>query len=78
MSNHTIIDIESGNGNPKFENLYQIVTYLKMSTDKIFYPSSGNERPNLQKLTMALSGCSEEEAEELLPAVRYLLNLMQK
>lgn len=78
MSNHTIIDIESGNGNPKFENLYQIVTYLKISTEKIFYPDNGTEHPNLQKLTVELSGCSENEAEELLPAIRYLLNLMRK
>lgn len=77
LSNHTIIDIESGNSNPKFENLYQIVTYLKMSADKIFYPGNGNECLNLQKLTTELSGCSEEEAKELLPAIRYLLNLMQ-
>lgn len=78
LSNRTILDIESGYGNPKFENLYQIVTYLKMSADKIFYPDSGNDRPNLQKLTMELSDCSENEAEELLPAVRYLLNLMRE
>ena len=54
LSNHAIIKIESGNGNPKFENL------------------------NLQKLTMELSSCSEDEAKELLPAIRYLLNLLRK
>lgn len=78
LSNRTILDIESGCGNPKFENLYQIVTYLKMSADKLFYPNNGNERPNLQKLTMELSDCSEEESERLLPAIRYLLNMMRK
>lgn len=78
LSNHAIIKIESGEGNPKFENLYKIVTYLKMPTDKIFHPETQNERPNLQMLTMELSDCSEDEAERLLPAVRYLLELMHK
>ncbi len=78
LSNHAIIKIESGEGNPKFENLYRIITYLKISADRIFYPDSGSENLNLQKLTMKLSNCSEEEAEELLPAVRYLLKLMCK
>ena len=49
-----------------------------MSTDRIFYPETKNERPNLQRLTMELSDCSEDEAERLLPAVRYLLELMHK
>ena len=70
LSNRTILDVESGFGNPKFENLYQIVTYLKMPAD--------NKHPNLQKLIMELSDCSEEEAEELLPAIRYLMNMMRK
>lgn len=78
LSNHAIIKIESGKGNPKFENLYKIVTYLKMSADRIFYPADGTDRPNLQNLHMELSDCSEDEAEELLPAVRYLLELMRK
>lgn len=77
LSNHAIIKIESGNGNPKFENLYKIVTYLKMSADKIFYPDSENESLSLQKLTMELSSCSEDEVKELLPAIRYLPNLLQ-
>ena len=42
LSNRTILDVESGCGNPKFENLYQIVTYLKMPADKIFYPDNYN------------------------------------
>lgn len=78
LSNHAIIKIEFGKSNPKFDNLYKIITYLKMSADKIFYPDNGNERPNLHKLTLELSDCSDEEVEELLPAIRYLLNLMRK
>ncbi len=68
MSNRTILDAESGDGNPKFETLYQIVTYLKIPTNKLFYPSARHEHPNLQKLTMELSDCSEKEVEERVSA----------
>jgi len=36
------------------------------------------DRLNLQNHHMEFSDCSEDEAEELLPAVRYLLELMRK
>jgi len=78
FSSRTILDAESGRGNPKFDKLYQIVTYLKVPADRIFYPDDGSSHPNLQKLLMELSDCSEDEAKELFPAVRYLLELMRK
>ena len=78
IDSRTILNIEAGRGNPKFEKLYLLVTYLKIPAEKIFYPENVSNRPNLQKLTMELSGCSEDEAQELLPAIRYLLNLMRK
>lgn len=78
LDQRTILNIEAGRGNPKFEKLYPLITYLKIPANKIFYPDNENAHPNLQKLTMELSDCSEDEAKELLPAVRYLLNLMRK
>ena len=78
IDSRTILNIEAGRGNPKFEVLYPIITYLKIPTDKIFYPSNKNKHPDLQKLTMELSNCNDKEAKELLPAIRYLLNLMRK
>ena len=78
LDQRTILNIEAGRGNPKFEKLYPLITYLKIPANKIFYPDNGNTHLNLQKLTMELSDCSEDEAKELLPAVRYLLNLMRK
>ena len=78
LDQRTILNIEAGRGNPKFEKLHPLITYLKIPANKIFYPDNGNANPNLQKLTIELSDCSEDEAKELLPAVRYLLNLMRK
>lgn len=62
----------------KDRKLCKIVTYLKMPVDRIFYPETERERRNLRKLTVELSDCSEKETGELLPAVRYLLELMRK
>lgn len=78
IDSRTILNIEAGRGNPKFEKLYPLVTYLKIPADRIFYPESKNQSPNLQKLLIMLSDCTEQEAEDLLPMVRYMLDLLRK
>lgn len=78
LDTRTILNIEAGRGNPKFEILYPIVTYLKIPADTIFYPDSENEQPNLQRLLTTLKDCTEQEAVDLLPMIRYLLNLLRK
>ena len=50
LDQRTILNIEAGRGNPKFEKLYPLITYLKIPADNIFYPDSNNQTPNLQKL----------------------------
>lgn len=42
LDTRTILNIEAGRGNPKFENLYQIITYLKVPANRIFYPDDVN------------------------------------
>ena len=78
LDQRTILNIEAGRGNPKFEVLYPLITYLKIPADKIFYPDNSEPKPNLQKLFALLSDCSEQEANDLLPMVRYLLDLLRK
>lgn len=78
LDTRTILNIEAGRGNPKFEILYPIVTYLKIPTDTIFYPDSENEQPNLQRLLTTLKDCTDQEADALLPMVRYMLDLLRK
>ena len=78
LDQRTILNIEAGRGNPKFEKLYPLITYLKIPTDKIFYPDSNDQKPNLQKLLTLLNDCTEQEANDLLPMVRYLLELLRK
>ena len=78
FDNRTILNIEAGRGNPKFEKLYPLITYLKIPADKIFYPDSQNPQPNLQKLLTLLSDCTEQEAEDLLPTIHCLIDLLRK
>ena len=73
-----ILNIEAGRGNPKFEKLYPLITYLKIPTGKIFDPDYKDEAPNLQKLLSLQKDCTEQEAADLLPMVRYLLELLRK
>ncbi len=76
IDSRTILNIEAGRGNPKFEVLYPLITYLKIPADTIFYPNTENQQPNLQKLLTTLKDCTEQEADALLPMVRYVLNLL--
>ena len=78
IDSRTILNIEAGRGNPKFEKLYPLITYLKIPTDKIFDPNYKAEAPNLQKLLALQKDCTEQEATDLLPMVRYLLELLRK
>ena len=65
-------------GNPKFEKLYPLLTYLKIPANKIFDPTYKGETPNLQKILALQKDCTEQEAADLIPIVRYLLNLLRK
>lgn len=78
LDQRTILNIEAGRGNPKFEKLYPLITYLKIPADRIFYPNIKNSAPNRQKLLALLNDCTEQEADDLLPMVRYLLNVLRK
>ena len=78
IDTRTILNIEAGRGNPKFDKLHALVTYLKIPADQIFYPDNQNSRPNLQKLFALLNDCTEQEAEDILPAIQYLLELLRK
>ncbi len=61
-----ILNIEAGRGNPKFEKLYPLITYLKIPAAKIFNPDYKDETPNLQKLIALQKDCTDQEASDLL------------
>ena len=78
LDQRTIINIESGRGNPKFEKLFPLITYLKIPADRIFYPEATQDGVNKQKLLLAVNSCSESEAGDILPMIKYLLELIRK
>lgn len=78
IDSRTILNIEAGRGNPKFEKLYPLVTYLKIPASKIFDPNYREEAPNRQKLLALQNDCTEQEAANLLPMIRYLLEILRK
>lgn len=78
LDQRTILNIEAGRGNPKFEKLYPLITYLKIPANKIFYPKDEAQAPNLQKLLILLNDCTEQEANDLLPIIRNLLDLVRR
>lgn len=45
LDTRTILNIEAGRGNPKFEVLHPMITYLKIPADTIFYPENENDQP---------------------------------
>lgn len=73
-----MLSIEAGCDNPKFEKLYPLITYLKIPASKIFGPDYQDKTPNRQKLLTLQKDCTEQEASDLLPVVRYLLDLLRK
>lgn len=73
LDTRTILNIEAGRGNPKYEVLFPMITYLKIPADTVFYPGNEADQPNLQKLLAVLKDCTESEADALLPAARICL-----
>lgn len=78
IDSRTILNIEAGRGNPKFEKLYPLVTFLNIPADKIFYPDCNEQTPNLQQLFAMQKDCTEQEAADLIPMVRYMLGLLRR
>lgn len=74
----TILNIEAGRGNPKFETLYSLITYLKIPANKIFDSEYKDDAPNRQKLLALLKDCTEQEAADLIPVIRCLLDLLRR
>jgi len=78
VSLRTVADIESYNGNPRFETLCLLVQYLNISLDSIILKDKSSSDPLLQQIMMELSDCTTEEKELALYALRGLLDGLRK
>lgn len=78
VDTRTILNIEAGRGNPKFDVLFALITYLQIQAEPLFYPKSEIPQPNLHRLVSRLNLCTEEQAADLLPVIDSLILLVQK
>lgn len=78
LDSRTILNIEAGRGNPKFEILVALITYLKIPTESIFYPEAVNPNQNLQELLAILYDCSDSDIRLLLPMIQYFLDILHR
>ena len=65
------------NANPELATLYPVVRALNINPQDIFYPEIARENPRIQLLQQLVSGCTDSEADALIPIIRELLQFMR-
>ncbi len=60
VSLRTISDIENYNGNPRFENLYLLASYLNLSIDAVFNGENEPMDSTMKQIIAELNQCSNE------------------
>ena len=78
LGDKTILNIENYRGNPKFDSLYSLVTYLKIPADRLFYSDIADNEPHKQQLLLEVQTCTDAEAAELLKVFHYMLHILRK
>lgn len=68
----TILEIENGRGNPRFENLFMMVRLLDIAPNDIFNYDCGLT-PDTEQLLQELSGFSDDEQRMATAAARAVL-----
>lgn len=72
----TILEIENGRGNPRFENLFVMVRLLDIAPNDIFNYDCGLAQ-DTEQLFQELSSFSEEEQRMAAAAARAVLQLFK-
>ena len=73
----TIINLEQGRGNPKFETLFSLIHALKMDSREVFDADIKLDAPAIRHLRLLIDECGEEEASTLLPIVESILQVIR-
>jgi len=68
----TIMDIERGTANPKFDLLYMLVRELNLPLNQIFYHNSDKVANLKEQLIQEVKNCSEKELQFILIVVKNL------
>lgn len=78
ISLRTVADIESYNGNPRFETLCLLAEYLDLSLDSIILKNNSSTDPFIRQIISELNDCTAEEKEIALYTLRGLLEGLRK
>ena len=78
VSLRTISDIENYNGNPRFENLYLLASYLNLSIDAVFNVEKKPMDSTLKLIIAELNPCSNETKRLTLETLRGLLSAVSQ
>ena len=75
----TVLNIENGRGNPKYEVLYPLVRELGIDPRELFYPEMTNSKEfsNRFRLAAMIESCSEQEAEALCSIMEPVLSALR-
>lgn len=73
LSLRTVSDIENCIGNPRFETLAALATYLNISIDAIITGQNPEEDSTMQQIMTELNSCPEEQKRIALSTLRGLL-----
>lgn len=73
----TISNIENYRANPELKVLFPLVRFLKIDPREIFYPEMTKEGPNIHHLRTLIDGCTDKEAEKLIPVLEAVLHIMR-
>lgn len=74
----TIIDIEKGTGNPKFEILYMLVRELNLPLYQIFYPEELKHIEMKEVVMKELYDCTECELKIILSVIKSLRDALKQ
>lgn len=74
ISLRTVSDIENYRGNPQFETLCALASYLGISIDAIIYDRDPEADSTISQLMIELNQCSEESRQLALAALRGMLS----
>ena len=65
------------NANPELATLYPVIRALNIDPQEIFYPEISRDNPRIRLLQQLISGCSDAEADALIPIIRELIRFMR-
>lgn len=74
VSLRTISDIENYNGNPRFENLFLLASFLNLSIDSMFSNKAEPMDATMRQIITELEQCSDETKRLALGALRGLIS----